>query len=77
MFDFPSRKETRYLFGNITDFETDQSLKPNAYIVRRAAMFLNNLCANHPETIHINVEQSQQHKRNTDILTQADLAFAV
>lgn len=77
VFEFPSRKETRYLFGNITNFELAQSLKPNAYLVHRAAMFLNNLCTDDPETIYINVEQSQQHKRNTNSLTQAgiDQAF--
>jgi len=76
-FEFPSRKETRYLFGNITNFELAQSLKPNAYLAHRAAMFLNNLCVDFPETIHINVEQSQQHKRNTNSLTQVaiDQAF--
>lgn len=77
VFEFPSRKETRYLFGNITNFELAQSLKPNAYLAHRAAMFLNNLCTDYLETIHINVEQSQQHKRNTNSLTQVaiDQAF--
>ncbi len=77
VFNFPSRKETRYLFGNITNFELAQSLKPNAYLAHRAAMYLHNLCTDPPETIHINVEQSQQHKRNTKSLTQAgiDQAF--
>jgi predicted transcriptional regulator of viral defense system len=77
IFEFPSRKETRYLFGGITNFELAQSLKPNAYLAHRAAMFLNGLSGNYPRTIHINVEQSQHHKRNTNSLTQAaiDRAF--
>lgn len=77
VFEFPSRKETRYLFGNITNFELAQALKPDAYLVHRAAMYLNNLCPDPPEIIHINVEQSQHHKRNTNSLSQGaiDQAF--
>ncbi|MEP6847563.1 MAG: hypothetical protein ABI999_01815 [Acidobacteriota bacterium] len=54
-----------------------QSLKPNAYLAHRTAMFLNGLCDDSPQTIHINVEQSQHHKRNTNTLTQdgIDKAF--
>jgi len=76
-FDFPSRRETRYLLGKITNFQLAQALKPNAYLAHRAAMFLTGLCDEAPETIHINVEQSQHHKRNTNTLTQGgiDQAF--
>ncbi len=77
VFKFPSRNETRYLLGNITSFQLAQSLKPNAYLAHRAAIFINGLCDTSPETIHINVEQSQHHKRNTNTLTQSaiDQAF--
>lgn len=73
VFEFPSRKEKRYLFGKITSLELAQSLKPNAYLAYRAAMFLNGLCEENPRTIHINVEQSQHHKRNASTLTQASI----
>ncbi len=76
VFEFPSRKETRYLFGNITNFELAQSLKPNAYLAHRAAMFLNGLCTEYPQTIYINVEQSQEHKRNINSLTQVAIDHA-
>ena len=76
-FEFPSRKETRYLFGDITNLELAQSLKPNAYLAHRAAMFIHGLCDEYPAMIYINVEQSQNHKRNTNTLTQStiDQAF--
>jgi predicted transcriptional regulator of viral defense system len=72
-FEFPYRPETRYLFGNITNLELAQSLKPNAYIAHRAAMFVNGLCDEYPTTIHINVEQTKNHQRNTKSLTQASI----
>jgi predicted transcriptional regulator of viral defense system len=76
-FKFPSRKETRYILGKVSPFELAQSLKPDAYLVYSAAMFVNGICKDVPETIHINVEQSQHHKRNKTSLTQdaIDRAF--
>ena len=77
IFKFPSRKETRYVLGNVSEFQLAQSLKPNAYLAHRAAMFINGLCDERPDTIYINVEQSQHHKRNTNTLSQGtiDQAF--
>src|SRR5438034_139073 len=77
LFKFPSRKETRYLLGNITDFELAQALKPNAYLAHRAAMFINGLTEEHPGMIHINAEQSKTHDRDPSSLTQEaiDKAF--
>jgi len=76
-FEFPSRKETRYTLGDISAFDLAQSLKPNAYLAHRAAIFLNNLIVVPPATIYINVEQSKHHTRNRGDLTQAgiDRAF--
>lgn len=75
-FAFPSRSETRFVYGDITPYELAQSLKPNAYLVHRVAMFMNGLCDDH-DTIHINVEQSKDHHRNSASLTQEgiDRAF--
>lgn len=70
-FDFPSRKETRFTIGNVSEFELAQSLKPNAYLVHRVAMYLNNLIEEQPETIYINVEQPKHHIRNKSDLTQS------
>jgi predicted transcriptional regulator of viral defense system len=77
LFEFPSRKEKRYTIGDITDFELAQSLKPNAYIVHQAAMYINKLAENKPNLIHINVEQPKHHQRNRDSVTQEaiDRAF--
>jgi len=76
-FEFPSRKETRYTIGDISAFDLAQSLKPNAYLVHRAAMYLNNLIDAPPDTIYINVEQPKHHIRNRGDLIQAgiDRAF--
>lgn len=73
VFEFPSRKETRYTIGDITEFELAQSLKPNSYIVHKAAMYINNLTDKTPDIIHINVEQLKHHQRNRDSLTQESI----
>jgi predicted transcriptional regulator of viral defense system len=77
VFEFPTRKETRYVIGDITNFELAQSLKPNAYIAHQAAMYINKLTNSSPKTIHINVEQAKHHPRNKGSLTQEgiDRAF--
>lgn len=72
-FEFPSRKETRYIMGNISKFKIAQSLKPKSYLTHRAAMYLNKLIDEPPETIYINVEQTKHHIRNKNDLAQASI----
>lgn len=75
-FDFPSRRETRYILGEVSSFELAQSLKPNAYLTHLGAMNLHELTNTPPDLIYLNQEQSKQHQRS-HTLTQdgIDKAF--
>jgi predicted transcriptional regulator of viral defense system len=75
VFDFPSRKETRYIWGEVTHFELAGSLKPNSYLTHRGAMYIHGLIDTFPETIYLNVEQPKDHERNS-ILDQSGIERA-
>ena len=75
-FNFPSRKEVRYLWGEPSAFELAQSLKPNAYLTHHGAMYLNGLTPERPETIYLNQEQALRHQRSSELLQEGiDAAF--
>jgi hypothetical protein len=75
-FNFPTRKEVRYLWGETSPFELAQSLKPNAYLTHQGAMYLNGLTDGFPETIYINQEQALRHQRSNELLQEGiDAAF--
>jgi predicted transcriptional regulator of viral defense system len=75
-FDFPSRKETRYILGKVSVFELAQSLKPNAYLTHRGAMSLHGLTDAPPDLIYLNQEQSKQHQRSHTLTQEGiDRAF--
>ncbi|MCA1568539.1 MAG: hypothetical protein LC803_23395 [Acidobacteria bacterium] len=67
-FKFPTQKKVRYLWGDTSPFELAQSLKPNAYLTHRSAMYLHGLTEEFPETIYINQEQALRHQRNNELL---------
>ena len=75
-FTFPQRKETRYVFGKVTTFEIAQSLKPHSYLTHLGAMYLHGLTQDPPDMINVNVEQSKEHVRAHESLTQASLTNA-
>jgi predicted transcriptional regulator of viral defense system len=75
-FNFRTRKEVRYIWGDVQPFELAQSLKPNAYLTHRSAMYLNGLTREFPEVIYINQEQALRHKRSGELLQEGiDAAF--
>lgn len=75
-FEFPSRKETRYLWGDVSPFELAQSLKPNAYLTHRGAMVIHGLTADLPDVIYLNQEQTKQHPRSNTLTQEGiDRAF--
>lgn len=75
-FNFPVRKEVRYLWGEVPPLELAQSLKPNAYLSHRSAMYLNGLTREFPEVIYINQEQALRHQRSGELLQEGiDAAF--
>ncbi len=59
-FDFPIRKETRYIYGDKTIYEIVNSLKPKSYFTHYTAMFFHELTQQFPKTIYLNVEQPKK-----------------
>lgn len=75
-FDFPVRKEVRYVRGDVSIFQLAQTLKPDAYLTHYGAMYLHGLTAQFPETIYINQEQPKQHERSGELAQEnIDRAF--
>ncbi|HEX8163585.1 MAG TPA: hypothetical protein VF538_17070 [Pyrinomonadaceae bacterium] len=75
-FNFPTRKETRYLWGDVSAFELAQSLKPNAYLTHRGAMCIHGLTAGPPDLIYLNQEQPKPHQRSNTLTQEGiDRAF--
>src|SRR6266481_3175898 len=67
VFNFPSRKETRYIWGEPSVYQVVLSLKPRSYLTHYTAMFLNNLTEQIPKTIYLNQEQPKQHERASEL----------
>lgn len=57
---FPSRQETRYVWGEMPIYEILMGLNEKAYFSHYTAMFLNDLTEQIPKTIYLNVEQIQR-----------------
>ena len=75
-FDFPFRKEIRYIWGKVPIFEILLSLNKNSYFSHYSAMYFNELTEQIPKSFYINVEQ-RPIKSVRQELTQVniDLAF--
>ncbi len=65
--DFPSRAETRYVWGDVSAYQLALSLKPNSYLTHYSAMFLHNLTEQIPKTIYLNFEQPVKYNSGTDL----------
>lgn len=75
-FAFPSRKDTRYLCGNVSRYAIVQSLRPNSFFSHYTAMYLHELTEQIPKTYYLNVEQSPPPFRQRTITQAAlDMAF--
>jgi predicted transcriptional regulator of viral defense system len=55
--DFPSRAETRYVWGDVSAYQLALSLKQNSYLTHYTAMFFHDLTQQIPKTIYLNFEQ--------------------
>lgn len=55
---FPSRSETRYVWGDASPLEILSNIKPKAYFSHFSAMFLHGLTDQIPKTVYINEEQT-------------------
>lgn len=75
-FKFKSRKETRYILGDVSPFELALSLKPTAYLTHRGAMYIHDLIDEAPDVLYINIEQTKEHPRNSHLTQEGiDRAF--
>jgi len=73
---FPHRKETRYIWGNISEYELALSLRPGSYLSHQTAAHINGLTEKYPKNIYVNQEQPLKRTSPGD-LTQdrIDVAF--
>ncbi len=76
--ELPTKKSTKYLYGDVTDFEIALSIKKGSYLSHYSAMHLHDLTNNIPKTIYTNTEQKKKNIANTAGLEQknVDLAFS-
>jgi len=74
---FPSRTETRYLWGeDVSVYELALSLKPDSYLTHYTAMSLHGLTEQIPKTIYLNFEQPPKGRAETDLEQKSiDWAF--
>jgi len=57
VFELPHRRETRFVWGDVSRYELISSLKPDSYFTHYTAMFFHGLTEQIPRTIYLNVEQ--------------------
>jgi len=75
-FNLPHRKETRYVWGEVSDYEVMLSLKPDCYLTHFTAMYLHELTLQVPKTIYINQEQPAKRFRDKNLTQERiDNAF--
>ena len=75
-FEFPSRTEIRYTWGDISTYELALSLKSDSYFTHFTAMFLHELTEQIPRTIYLNHEQVPKHYRERELeQSSIDMAF--
>lgn len=74
-FPFPYRHETRYVWGNISIYETLLTLHNKSYFSHESALYFNGLTNKNPKTIYLNHEQPP--RAQSGIITQRgiDMAF--
>jgi hypothetical protein len=73
--DFPHRRETRYLWGDVSDFQLAQSLKDGSYITHQTAAYLHELIDVPPQNLFVNFEQSKRKQRGDLTQEAIDRAF--
>ena len=74
---YPGKDQIRYVFGEPSPFELALSLQHGSYLSHGSAVFLHALTDQIPQTVYLNIEQSQKPAPSGG-LTQAglDRAFA-
>ena len=73
---FPSRRQTRYVFGRTSVYALAMSIAPEGYFTHHTAMSLHDLTDQLPRTIYLNAEQTPKPwTRGTLAQDRIDLAF--
>jgi hypothetical protein len=73
---FPSRCETRFVFGEIPVYAVAYSLKPDSYFTHYTAMHIHHLTDQVPKTIYLNSEQPPKLKGSGSLSqVRIDAAF--
>jgi len=73
--NFPSRKETRYIYGEVSPFELAKDIRKPSYFSHYTALFLHDLTEQIPKTIYVNQEQSPKPPSSSG-LEQKRIDFA-
>lgn len=74
--NFPSKKEHRFTWGDVSIHEIIQSLKETAYFSHYTAMHSHGLTEQIPKTIYFNKEQPKNRKTSRELTQQRiDAAF--
>ena len=75
--DFPSRLETRYVWGDASLHEVLLSLRPDSFFSHYTAMQLHELTDQVPKSLYVNAEQGRKIARDTSLEQgRIDGAFA-
>src|SRR5437762_4547850 len=73
--NFPSRKITRYLWGDASVFELSLSVYPKLYLSHYAAVYLHGLTEQIPKIVYVNKEQPYESKGSDLQQERIDIAF--
>ncbi len=73
---FPSRRETRFVWGMCSPFKLALSLKKGLYLCHHSAMFLHRLVQECPNDIYVNLEQPRRSTRGELTQEKIDVALS-
>ena len=73
---FPSRKEVRYLWGDVSPYALALSIRPRSYLTHYSAMHIHGLTEQIPKTVYVNAEQPPKRAPNASLSQERiDAAF--
>ena len=75
IFEFPHRRETRYVWGDVSEFDIILSLKKGSYLSHQTATYLHGLIEGPLENIFVNFEQSRRIQKGDLTQEAIDRAF--
>lgn len=73
--DFPHRREIRYVWGDVSDFQLAQSLKNGSYFTHQSAAYLHGLIDGQLQDLFVNFEQPKRTQKGNLTQEAIDRAF--